>query len=196
MLRTKRVNIVTDGEFKFDGVFPVGKQLYCWNRLEHDLQWYLRSSNCSPSDIAYVVSKFKSLMNMESETEFNDRWDDMKKNGIYATNKICKYFDNNLLPSFKSNAAIWTLKSVGLCNSHNGVTNNASESMNAVIRRLQKWNLVPVDVITNSFYQLCAYYHREIQRSLHQCGSWMVRNEYQHFQREPSLLPRMYLIVQ
>lgn len=114
LLRTKRVNIVTDGEFKFDGVFPVGKQLYCWNRLEHDLQWYLRSSNCSPSDIAYVVSKFKSLMNMESETEFNDRWDDMKKNGIYATNKICKYFDNNLLPSFKSNAAIWTLKSVGL----------------------------------------------------------------------------------
>ena len=66
--------------------------------------------------------------------------------------------------------------------------------MNAIIRRLQKWNLVPVDVITNSFYQLCAYYHREIQRSIHQCGSWIVRDEYQHFQREPSLLPRMDIV--
>ena len=119
----------------------------------------------------------------------------MKKNGIFAANKkICNYFDTNLLPSFKSNAAIWTLKSVGLCNSQNGVTNNASESMNAIIRRLQKWNLVPVDVITNSFYQLCAYYHREIQRSIHLCGSCIVRDEYQHFQREPSLLPRMDIV--
>ena len=109
-LLTKRVNIVTDREFKFEEIFPVGKQLYCWNHLEHDLQWYLRSSNCSPSDVAYVVSEFKSLMNVESETEFDDRWDDMKKNGKFAAKKkICNYFDTNLLPYLKSNAAIWTL---------------------------------------------------------------------------------------
>ena len=85
--------------------------MYCWNHLERDLQWYLHSSNCLPSDVAYVVSEFKSLMNVESETEFDDQWDDMKKNGIFAANKkIRNYFDTNLLPSFKSNAAIWTLK--------------------------------------------------------------------------------------
>lgn len=68
LLLTKRVNIVTDRELNLRESFLLGN----WNHLERDLQWYLRSSNCSPSDVAYVVSEFKSLMNVESETEFDD----------------------------------------------------------------------------------------------------------------------------
>ena len=36
---------------------------------------------------------------------------------------------------------------------------------------------------------LCMYYRREIERSLHQCGQWSVKDEYSHLKREPSLLP-------
>lgn len=117
------------------------------------------------------------------------RWEDMKF--FIKNTKFCDYFEHNLLPSFKSNAAIWTPKAAGIRNSHNGITNNASESMNAILRRLPRWKFVPVDVITMSSYQLCSFYHQEIQRSIHQCGSWTVSDVYHHLQRQPSLLPNM-----
>ena len=92
------------------------------------------------------------------------------------------------MPSFKCHAAICTLKSAGVSDAENGLTNNASESFNAV---LQQWKQVPADVIVTSLYHFCVYYRLEIERSLHQCGQWNVKDEYNHLKREPSLLPYM-----
>ena len=95
------------------------------------------------------------------------------------------------LPSFKSHAAIWTLKSAGVSDAEKGLTNNASKSINAVLRRLQQWKQVPADVIVTSLYHLCVFYHHEIERSVHQCGQWSVKDECNYLKREPSLIPYM-----
>ena len=71
------------------------------------------------------------------------------------------------------------------------MTNNASESMNAVLRRLQQWKQVPLDVIVISLHHLSVYYRREVERSMHQCGQWVVKNQFDHLKREPSLMPYM-----
>ena len=88
-------------------------------------------------------------------------------------------------------ASIWALKAAGIRNPENGVTNNPSESMNAVLHRLYQWKHVPLDVIAISLYHLCSFYHREIERSIHQCGLWQVKDEFDHYKREPSLMPRL-----
>lgn len=93
------------------------------------------------------------------------------------------------LDSFKAHAAIWTLKAAGVVDFVTGITNNPSESMNAVLRRLKNWKQVLLDVIMMSLYHLSMYYYREIERSLHQCGKWVVKDEFEHLKREPSLLP-------
>ena len=72
-----------------------------------------------------------------------------------------------------------------------GLTNNASESINAVLHRLQQWKQVPADVIVTSLYHLCVFYCREIERSVHQCCQWSVKDEYNYLKREPSLIPYM-----
>ena len=113
------------------------------------------------------------------------------KNGLRKYDKVRQYFENNIIPSFKTHAAIWTLKLAGISNAENGLTNNASESMNAVICRLQQWKQVPVDVIVTSLHHLCIYYRREIERSVHQCGQWRIKDEFNYLKREPSLLPYM-----
>ena len=43
-LYIKKVNLVSDREFKLDDILPVGTHLYCWNYFESDLHWYLKST--------------------------------------------------------------------------------------------------------------------------------------------------------
>ena len=40
-----------------------------------------------------------------------------------------------------------------------------------------------------SLYHLSNYYHREIQRAIHQLGNWNLKDEYFHLLRESSLMP-------
>ena len=57
LLITKRLNIVTDQEFKFSDLFPCGTHLYCWNHIRKDLQWHLKSRcNCTADEIYYFVN--------------------------------------------------------------------------------------------------------------------------------------------
>lgn len=105
-----------------------------------------------------------------------------------AIPKVLNYFVNNLIPVFKGHAAIWLLKKAGIRNPDKGITNNPSESINAVLKRLKEWKQVPLDVICLSLYHLLIYCYRELERSIHQCGQWEVKEELDYLRREPSLI--------
>ncbi len=92
--------------------------------------------------------------------------------------KVVSYFEKTLIPTFKGYGSIWVLKRAQILNPEKGVTNNASESMNAVFHCMQQWKLVPLDVIIVSLYHLSSFYEREIVRSLYQCGRWQVKVKY------------------
>lgn len=191
-LATKCINIVTDREFKFATAFPVGSHLYCWNHLERDLHWHLKTKcNSSPEEVSYFTNTFKQLINASTtEIEFDRDWEELKGNERFmAKPKICNYFQTNLIPVFKAHAAIWILKAAGIPNPNAGITNNPSESMNAVFHRLQHWKQVPLDTIAVSMYHLCTFYHREIERGIHQGGTFQVKDEFDHLKRDPSLTP-------
>ena len=161
-------------------MFPSGYHVFCWNHLKRDLQFYLRNkANCTATDINYFVNAFQGLITECTETEFDQAWTSLKSEKKFHSNHIVlNYFESNLIPAFKIHSSIWVLKSAGVLNSHKGVTNNPSESMNAVLHSLQNWKQVPLDVICTSLYHLCTYYHREIERGIHNCGSWELCEEF------------------
>ena len=165
--------------------------------METDLHWYLKGKcNFSPEDINYFINVFRGLMNSETEIEFDSEWNEIKKNQKFLScNKVCQYFEGNLIPSFKLHASIWVLKAAGIPNPENGITNNPSESMNAVLHRLQQWKQVPLDVIAISLYHLSTFYYREIERSIHQCGHFKIKDQFDYLKREPSLMPRLQVAI-
>jgi len=115
-----------------------------------------------------------------TKEEFDKEWNKLK---LSFTNKtILNYFEVKLLPAFKEHSSIWKLKENGIPNPEHGLTNNASESMNAVLRSLQEWRQVPLDVICVSLYHLSCYYHREIVRAYHVCGMWQLKEEFIYLQ--------------
>ena len=101
-----------------------------------------------------------------------------KEKKFRAIHLTLNYFESKLLPAFKMHSSIWVLKSAGVLNPHNGVTNNPSESMNAVLHSLQNWKQVPLDIICTSLYHLCAYYHRVYTTVVH--GNYVM--SFQAFQ--------------
>lgn len=54
---------------------------------------------------------------------------------------------------------------------------NASESFNCVLKRLQEWREVPLDVIAHGCEQLCHFYDIEIRRGRYNLGTFRVRPE-------------------
>lgn len=55
------------------------------------------------------------------------------------------------------------------------VDTNASESFNCVLKRLQEWREVPVDVIVHGCERLCRFYDMKIQRGRYDLGSYRLR---------------------
>ena len=133
-LKTKEVNIITDREFKFADVFPIGNHLFCWNHIQNDVHWYLKNhAKCTAEELNQFVNAFQQLMhNQVTEAEFEVEWNKLKNTDLFMSKPtIIHYFENSLIPMFKLHAAIWILKSAGISNPNEGVTNNCSESMNA-----------------------------------------------------------------
>ena len=147
-LSSKKTVIVTDRGFAFSDVFPSGYHVFCCNHLKRDLQFYLRNKvNCTATDINYFVNAFQGLITECTETEFDQAWTSLKSEKFHSNHIVLNYFESNLLPAFKIHSSIWVLKSAGVLNSHNGVTNNPSELMNTALHSLQNWKQVPLDVI-------------------------------------------------
>ena len=190
LLATKRIIIVTDQEFRLSAA---GIHAFCWNHLERDLHCHLKQkANCTATEISYFANAFKLLMSESSEIEFSRLWESFKISPFFKKNNVVeKYFESKLIPTFKSHSAIWVLRSAGLRNPTNGITNNASESMNAVLHSLQNWKSVPLDVVCVSLFHLCCYFEREVLRGIHQCGSLEVADEYSSYKRDPTLMPKL-----
>ena len=84
---------------------------------------------------------------------------------------FCTYFDEHLRSRILI-AYTGHLRSVGL--QDEVVTNNISESFNAVLKRYQDWKEAPIDSMLVAMYRLQTYYLTEIQRSYHGFGPWTL----------------------
>lgn len=77
----------------------------------------------------------------------------------------------------------WILQKLRVYSPYSGVTSNQSESFNVVLKRLQSWREVPVDVIVLSLFHLHAYYNNEIQRGFSGLGNYLLAPEFVTAQR-------------
>jgi len=187
LLDAKKILIVTYCEFDFSDIFPQCLNAYCWNHLECDLHFYLKNSaNCKPSEISYCAITFKELIIEESEEEFNKAWNNIKAS--FTNQTVLKYFEQILIPAFKEHSSVWKLRKMGIPDPENRLTNNPSESMNAILRSLQQWKQVPLDVICVSLFHLSCYYECKIIRAHHLCSTWNLKALF-YLQRDASLMP-------
>ncbi|CAC5363339.1 unnamed protein product [Mytilus coruscus] len=151
----------------------------CWNHLINDFKFNSQKMGAASDNIAVYVSNVRELLRSSSEQGYEERkkllvskW----SQGVYS------YF-MKVEKDILKHCGKWIIeKYPNLYDPFFGLTNNSCESMNAVIKRLNKFKELPVDCFVLSMFYLQTYYTTEIQRGLAGIGNFTLRVQYSHAQ--------------
>jgi hypothetical protein len=131
----------------------------------------LRKHGATSAEIPVYVSYIRELLNQSSYSNYEEKFEELKDNW---SQPFLEYYMKTFHAEIATNLGRFVLESMDLYHPYTGVTNNQSESFNAVLKRLQRWREVPVDSIILSLYHLQAYYHNEIQRGFAGLGNYRL----------------------
>ncbi|CAC5387653.1 unnamed protein product [Mytilus coruscus] len=168
-LNRKCVPFVTDREPGLSNAieknFPNCDIIMCWNHLIGDAKFNLQKMGADQTNIAFYLSNIRELLRCESDEEFKEK----KQLLIVKWSKPFVTYFNKIEKDILYHCGKWII-----------ITNNPCESMNAVIKRLNKYKELPVDCFVLSMYYLQCYYFTEIQRGLAGVGNYRLRPEFIH----------------
>ena len=88
-----------------------------------------------------------------------------------------KYLNDRISPNLIK-VCKWAIDKITRVDPYSGITQNQSESMNKLLKSLNKWKEAPVDVVVLSFLQLQQYYIKEISRGRAGLGNYNLRSQY------------------
>ncbi|CAC5367851.1 unnamed protein product [Mytilus coruscus] len=157
--------------------FPACDVLMCWNHLVKDLKFNLQQMGADQANTALYVSHLKDLLRCDSEAEYMTLKDDLIRKW---SKPVVVYFEK-MEKDILTHSGKWVIdKYQNLYDPFSGITNNACESMNAVIKRLNKYRELPVDCFVLSMFYLQNYYINEVQRGLAGIGNYTLRTKFHH----------------
>ena len=154
---------------------PNAKLLLCWNHLRQDIRRWLWLHKAKQQDTSVYMADIKVLLNCESLENFEDEYKSMSTKWSSA---FKEYFDERVKSDISNHAGRWILTQFGSYIPHSGITNNMSESMNVILKRLLEWKEVQCDSAVLSFRFLQVYYHNELLRGLCGTGSFRLKPEF------------------
>ena len=123
-------------------------------------------------------------MRSGSVEEFSANIDELS---VKWSQPMVEYFNKDLKSDIERHAAKLIIEPLGLYDPYSGVTNNASESMNNLIKELGRWKEAPVDVLALCFYQLQNYFISEIRRGFAGIGNYRLKSDYLAIRCDPKI---------
>lgn len=149
--------------------FPNCPIMFCWNHLKGDFKFWLKGK-VETDNIRVYVDHLSKMLQSDSEEEFME----LKAN---LTSKwapdVLEHFEKNISSAIQFHSGKWLIqKYPGLFDPYSGITNNLSESMNAVLKREQDWKELPVDLLTLGLYYLQNFENYEILRGRSGIGNY------------------------
>lgn len=172
VLKDKTIPFITDRDLALtkavENYFPNIRVLHCWNHLKRDFKEELRKFGAEQSEMGVYLSDWRQMVQCETEEKFLKIYE--KLTAKWAE-KAKKYFDRHLKKDILSYSGRWVIEQIpSLFDPFSGITNNPSESINAVLKRMTGWQELPVDCMMLSLFHLQNFYHVEIQRGTPSCG--------------------------
>ena len=195
VLRTENIPIVLDRERgirnAFEKVFPNVTILHCWNHIKQYLKFWLSKHGAGSIDRAFYMDNLNKILQSESVDAFNLN---INKYMSKWTEAVVEYFENELKNDILNYAAPWVIRPFGIFKENSGITNNCSESLNAVLKRLHHHKEVTPDFMSLSLFYLQNYCHLEIQRGYGGIGINPIKQEFIEFKRARSSIVTPYFI--
>lgn len=151
---------------------PNANLVHCWNHIFSDAKHWIRQLGGTGDDQTVYISHFRELLHASSEEEYGEI---LAKLSDIWNESFLEYYKSKLHQDIVHHSSKWVLEQHQIYDPHSGVTNNMSESMNAVIKRLMEWKQAPLDAAVLAFNYLQQFYVHEIKRGLCNVGNYCLK---------------------
>ncbi|CAC5425346.1 unnamed protein product [Mytilus coruscus] len=163
--------------------FPNCPIMFCWNHIKEDFKFWLKGK-VEGDNIKIYIDHLNQMLHSESEVEFLE----MK---LKLTSKwtpvVLEHFDKYISLAIQNHSGKWLIeKYPGMFDPYSGITNNLSESMNAVLKRENDWKELPVDLLALGFYYIQNFENYEILRGRSGLGNYHLKKEFSRAFISPS----------
>ncbi|CAG2193722.1 unnamed protein product [Mytilus edulis] len=124
------------------------------------------------------------MLHSDNEEEFLDT--KLKLTSKW-TPVVLEHFNKHICPAIQNHSGKWLIeKYPGMFDPYSGITNNLSESMNAVLKRENDWKELPVDLLALGFYYIQNFENYEILRGRSGLGNYHLKKEFSRAFISPS----------
>lgn len=155
---------------------PKTTHFFCWNHIRQDVAHWLKArTGYGADDVKIYGSWIYDLLNSASESDFEEKLNTLK---THWTPAFTSYFNKHIYSAIKSSGKWILLQYNNIYKAGSGITINAAESFNAVLKRLMERQEVKAQVFIIQICALDNYYYREIITSFANIGNYKLMDEY------------------
>jgi hypothetical protein len=155
-------------------MFPTCPIMFCWNHLKGDFKFWLKRK-VESDNIKVYVDHVDKMLHCDSKEELLE----LKSNLTSKwTPVVLEHFNKFVSPSIQYHSGKWVIEEYpGMFYPYSGITNNLSESMNAVLKRENDWKELPVDLLALGFYYIQNFENYEILHGRSGMGNYHLKAE-------------------
>jgi len=104
------------------------------------------------------------------------------------------YYMTRLDNDIKTRAGRWHLEEIGVKDPKRGITNNAAESYNNMIKHMKgtKTEKPSADLTISQMYSFEGSLHNQVVAAYYGCGRYKLKDEYMHLQQSPLEMPGLF----
>lgn len=125
------------------------------------MESWLISYDRSSEEKSTRINEFFRLIKQNTEENYSALKESLSEDW---DNEFKKYFETCLNNAILNHSGRWIIYPTGLYCPLSGITTNAAESFNNVLKMWNNWKEMPIDALVLSLQYLTNFYEREITR--------------------------------
>ena len=163
-------------------VFPNIPVVHCWTHIRTDVKIWVKKHCGNQDDISVYTNQVKVLLQSKTELECISKIEEFE---LKWSEAFRLYFHKNIKQAIFENSGRWILEKLNIFDPYSGVTNNPAESVNHMIKSVQKHKELPVDFICLHLYFLQKSIYTDIQCSPAGFGNYQLKKEFNFVKLDP-----------
>ena len=124
-------------------VLPNATVVHCWNHIKRDVRYWLISHKTPNERIPAYINHVDRLLKCSDEDELKAVENEICE-GERWSSAFTTYYQSRIRPDICKYSGKWILEETGFYDPYSGITNNASESFNVVLKWMNDQGLTNV----------------------------------------------------
>jgi len=169
--------LVTDGEAAFnvfEETFPKMTHLYCYNHVLTDVKHWVLKHNGTSTDVTVYVDHVRMLLHAQSVSDYEELYKELARKW---SKPFCEYYAENIHKYVGVKLGRSLLEGLNCYSEVSGITQNASEGFNTVMRRMMDWKEAPVDTFVLVLYHLQGFYVNMVRLGRNKRGDYHLLDQ-------------------